>query len=65
MGLFMGILEAILVTIFVGLLVTYAGGAVIGATAILHGDALVGGLCMLVCVFLFVTIKDVLKERYQ
>ena len=62
---FLGILEVILITVFAGLLVAYAGGAVIGATAILHGDALVGGLCILMCLFLLATTWDVLMERWK
>ena len=68
MGLFMGflgILDVILVTIFAGLMVAYAGGAIIGAMAILNGDAVVGTVFMLMCLLLLVTTWDVLMERYR
>ena len=57
--------EATLVAIFVGLLATYAGGAVIGATAILHGDALAGTLCVLICLFLLASTWGLLEERQR
>ena len=68
MGLFvgvLGILEVILIAIFAGLMVAYAGGAIIGAVAILNGDVVVGGLCMLVCLFLLATTWDVVMERFR
>ena len=68
MGLFVGvpgILEVILIAISAGLMVAYAGGAIIGAVAIAHGDVVVGRLCMLMCLLLLATTWDVVMERFR